>query len=110
MQKTTAIFDSDGDGYRESNWATAWQDSHVQNQDWWASGAAHSQHLNGNRKGYAAWWLWARLGGWYCSDTDMDRDVDGADLAELASGNPDDTCVEKLSATFGEVYSQTDSL
>jgi hypothetical protein len=57
-------YDSDGDGSRESNWADAWQNSHTENVDWWASGAAHSQHLNGNRKGYAAWWLWATLAGW----------------------------------------------
>ena len=25
---------------------------------------AHTQALNGNLKAYAAWWLWARLGGW----------------------------------------------
>ncbi len=57
-------YDSDGNGSKESNWALDWQDSHIQNVDWWASGASHSQHLNGNRKGYAAWWLWATLAGW----------------------------------------------
>jgi hypothetical protein len=57
-------YDSDANGSRESNWALAWQGSHVQDVDWWASGAAHSQHLNGNLKGYAAWWLWSRLAGW----------------------------------------------
>ncbi|MCP4022608.1 MAG: DNRLRE domain-containing protein [Desulfobacteraceae bacterium] len=57
-------YDSDGDGYRESNWALDWQASHVEGVDWWASGASHSQHLNGNLKGYAAWWLWATLAGW----------------------------------------------
>lgn len=57
-------YDRDGNGSRESNWALDWQAGHVQGLDWWASGAAHSQHLNGNLKGYAAWWLWARLAGW----------------------------------------------
>ena len=57
-------YDSDGNGSRDANWATDWQNSHVQGVDWWASGAAHSQHLNGNLKGYAAWWLWATLAGW----------------------------------------------
>ncbi len=46
------------------NWALEWQANHKKNVDWWASGAAHSKHLNGNLKGYAAWWLWARLAGW----------------------------------------------
>lgn len=57
-------YDSDANGSRDANWATDWQNSHVEGIDWWASGAAHSQHLNGNRKGYAAWWLWATLAGW----------------------------------------------
>ena len=57
-------YDSDGDGYRESNWALDWQSTHIEGVDWWPSGAAHSQHLNGNLKGYAAWWLWAVLAGW----------------------------------------------
>jgi hypothetical protein len=51
------------DGTLSGNWCTEWQNSHVEDVDWWASGAAHSHHINGNLKGYAAWWLWARLGG-----------------------------------------------
>jgi len=46
------------------NWCTEWQNSHEENVDWWASGASHSNHINGNLKGYSAWWLWARLSGW----------------------------------------------
>ncbi len=57
-------YDSDGNGTRDRNWALEWQASHVEGTDWWPSGAAHSQHLNGNLKGYAAWWLWATLAGW----------------------------------------------
>lgn len=57
-------YDSDGNGSLDANWAINWQDSHIEGEDWWASGAAHSQHLNGNQKGYAAWWLWATLAGW----------------------------------------------
>lgn len=57
-------YDSDGNGTRDRNWALDWQNSHVEGVDWWPSGAAHSQHLNGNLKGYAAWWLWAVLAGW----------------------------------------------
>jgi hypothetical protein len=46
------------------NWAIEWQNSHTINVDWYDCSPAHSQALNGNRKAYAAWWLWARLGGW----------------------------------------------
>ncbi len=46
------------------NWATAWQNSHVQNTDWYSCSAAHSQALNANRKAYAIWWLFARVAGW----------------------------------------------
>ncbi|MBN1979780.1 MAG: DUF11 domain-containing protein [Anaerolineae bacterium] len=57
-------YDSDGNGSRDSNWATEWQGSHTQNVDWYSCGCAHSQSLNCNQKAYAAWWLWARLAGW----------------------------------------------
>ena len=53
-----------------SNWAEDWQNSHVEGVDWWRSGAAHSRDVNGNRKGYAAWWLWARIAGW---ETDKEK-------------------------------------
>jgi hypothetical protein len=46
------------------NWAQRWQSTHARNVDWYDCSAAHSQPLNGNRKAYAAWWLWARLAGW----------------------------------------------
>ncbi|HQF39355.1 MAG TPA: DNRLRE domain-containing protein [Opitutaceae bacterium] len=57
-------YDSDGNGSRDRNWATVWQNSHVQNTDWYNCGSAHSQPLNANRKAYAIWWLFARLAGW----------------------------------------------
>ena len=57
-------YDSDADGSRDKNWAIDWQNAHVENVDWYDCDAAHSQPLNGNRKAYAAWWLWARLAGW----------------------------------------------
>nr|WP_319394755.1 hypothetical protein [uncultured Desulfobacter sp.] len=46
------------------NWATEWQNSHTDGVDWYTCSSAHSQPLNANQKAYAAWWLWARLGGW----------------------------------------------
>lgn len=55
-------YDSDGDGRTDRNWATDWQSAHP--GKWYECGAAHSQPLNANRKAYAAWWLFARLGGW----------------------------------------------
>lgn len=46
------------------NWAIEWQDSHTVDVDWYVCPSSHSQPLNANQKAYAAWWLWARLGGW----------------------------------------------
>ena len=57
-------YDTNGDGTRDGNWATEWQDTHTQGVDWFTCSAAHTQPLNGNQKAYAAWWLWARLAGW----------------------------------------------
>ena len=57
-------YDSDNNGSRDANWATAWQDSHTEGVDWYDCSSAHSQPLNANRKAYAAWWLWARIAGW----------------------------------------------
>jgi hypothetical protein len=57
-------YDSDGNGSLDRNWATRWQNTHSENVDWYDCSPAHTQALNGNLKAYAAWWLWARLGGW----------------------------------------------
>ncbi len=54
-------YDSDGDLVRDKNWATDWQDSHVEGVDWFNCGAAHSKPLNANMKAYAAWWLWTSI-------------------------------------------------
>ena len=51
-------------GPKLGNWALEWQASHVEGVDWYSCSSAHSQALNANQKAYAAWWLWARLGGW----------------------------------------------
>ena len=55
-------YDSDGNGSHDSNWAINWQGANV--GDWYSCSSAHSQPLNANLKAYAAWHLWARLGGW----------------------------------------------
>jgi hypothetical protein len=57
-------YDTNGDGTLDGNWAIEWQNAHTQGVDWFSCSAAHTQPLNGNQKAYAAWWLWARLGGW----------------------------------------------
>jgi len=54
----------DTEGNMMGNWAEEWQGSHILGVDWYQCSTAHSQALNGNRKAYAAWWLWARLIGW----------------------------------------------
>jgi PKD repeat protein len=54
----------DGCNYDGGNWATAWQDTHTEGNDWYDCGAAHTQPVNANMKAYAAWNLWARLAGW----------------------------------------------
>jgi hypothetical protein len=83
-------YDSDGDGGRDKNWALDWQNSHIENMDWYNCNAAHSQSLNGNRKAYAAWWLWARLGGWnpacscgFSADFNVDCKVDLNDFYRM---------------------------
>ena len=55
-------YDSDDSGSTDSNWAVEWQDANP--DDWYDCYSAHSQPLNANLKAYAAWHLWARLGGW----------------------------------------------
>ena len=96
-------YDSDGDGSRDSNWATEWQASHTEGVDWYACGSAHSQPLNANRKAYAAWWLWARLAGWEScqADVDADGDVDGLDLSAFDPDDGADACVDDLALKFG---------
>ena len=69
-------------GSQVGNWATTWQNNHVQNVEWYSCSSAHSQPLNANRKAYAAWWLWARLSGW-SGLTAMNRD---RDLISVATG------------------------
>ncbi len=59
-----ALGADDGCNYNGGNWAQAWQASHVEGVDWYYCYPAHTEHVNGNRKAYAAWHLFARLAGW----------------------------------------------
>lgn len=59
-------------GAKPGNWAVEWQSAHTEGVDWYDCSSAHSQPLNANQKAYAAWWLWARLGGWTDEATDLD--------------------------------------
>jgi Putative Ig domain len=86
-------------GNRLGNWATEWQQSHIEGVDWYNCSAAHSQPLNANRKAYAAWWLWAALAGWNASGINRapvlqaigDRDVAWGQLLEftISASDPD---------------------
>jgi hypothetical protein len=55
---------NDDCSYTGGNWAIEWQNTHIEGVDWYNCTAAHTEPLNANRKAYAAWWLWAILGGW----------------------------------------------
>ncbi len=59
-----ALGADDGCNYNGGNWAQAWQASHTEGTDWYYCYPAHTEHVNGNRKAYAAWQLFARLAGW----------------------------------------------
>ena len=55
-------YDSDGNGSRDSNWASLWC---AANPGMCSScSCAHSQSLNCDLKGRAFWWMMARLSGW----------------------------------------------
>ena len=84
--------------YDGGNWADQWCANNPGSCD--SCSCAHSRCLNCQRKGKAFWYMLARLAGWQddqseLSDFDEDSDVDGADLAALATG-------------FGTTYSIAD--
>ncbi|MBN2295239.1 MAG: hypothetical protein JXM70_22605 [Pirellulales bacterium] len=81
-------YDSDGNGTRDKNWATDWQNSHEEGTDWFDCSCAHSQPLNGNQKAYAAWALWTEIAEsipYTPGDANRDGTVDVSDLGVLAS-------------------------
>ena len=71
------------------NWAREWQDAHEQGVDWYECSSAHSEPLNANQKAYAAWWLFARLGGWPGPSDEIASDPPDQEnaLSETQSGN-----------------------
>lgn len=56
-------YDSDNNGSRDANWAVQWYNANADSCFYFGE-CAHSQSLNCQQKGIAAWWLWARLAGW----------------------------------------------
>jgi len=81
-------YSSAADASPDGNWAVQWQNSHTQGVDWYNSYAAHSQPLNGNRKAYAAWALFAEIARpeppCHLGDANRDGRVGVADLVALA--------------------------
>jgi hypothetical protein len=61
MANDACDYDSNADGTRDANWATAWQNAHDEGTDWYSCSSAHSQPLNANMKAYAAWWLFTQI-------------------------------------------------
>lgn len=86
------------------NWATVWQNAHIEGTDWYDCDSAHSEPLNANRKAYAAWWLWATLGGWD-SDSDTGGSSDsGTDAANDIVGDDDDLTADTDSGGSGGCF------
>ena len=84
------------------NWATEWQDSHVEGVDWYDCYAAHTQPLNGNRKAYASWWMFCRIAGWNGPGADIEVDITVVEGDVVLSWTPYDSA-------FGYVvYSSVD--
>lgn len=72
-------YDSDDNGSTDKNWAIDWQNSHTKGVDWYDTDAAHSQPLNGNRKAYAAWYLFSQIVG-----KDAPRSISDCSIKEIS--------------------------
>ncbi|HHH54417.1 MAG TPA: hypothetical protein ENK91_12220, partial [Bacteroidetes bacterium] len=88
------------DGSKLGNWAEEWQNSHVLGHDWYQCSAAHSKPLNGNRKAYAAWWMWARLIGWQ-------PDIN---IVEITQQPLNDSVCDSGTAMFSIDFNSSDSI
>ncbi len=90
----------DANGNHLGNWAEEWQNSHTLNVDWYQCSAAHSKALNGNRKAFAAWWLWARLAGWNPQINNI----------EITHQPQNDTICNNETAMFSVDFNNSDSI
>ncbi|MBN1414618.1 MAG: Ig-like domain-containing protein [Bacteroidales bacterium] len=63
LAKDDCYYDSDNNGSHDANWAIQWCNANP-DSCYYTGECAHSQALNCQQKGIAAWWLWARLAGW----------------------------------------------
>jgi hypothetical protein len=83
------------------NWAQRWQNTHTLNVDWYNCSAAHSQPLNGNRKAYAAWWLWARLAGMGDSSLNLSQGWNLVSIPKIQSNYSADAV---FPGKYGDVF------
>jgi hypothetical protein len=87
------------------NWAIEYQDSHTEEVDWYNCGAAHSQPLNANLKAYAAWWLFASLGGWNYVPSALEMGTLKNDFISGTYPNPANTVVTiELSIPISRIH------
>lgn len=101
-------YDSDNNGSRDRNWALDWQNTHVQDLDWYSCSCAHSQALNCNQKAYAAWWLWTRLAGW--NGQGESRKSASSLLADFGEVITYTVTIQNLAAPITATITMTDSV